>query len=241
MRRAALLSACLLMLLSPGPVRAEQQLTALVLAIRPAVVTVITYNRQNKILAQGSGFFIDDLGRAITCFHVMKGAYRAEVRNFEQKTFPVRSVVGENKDLDLVKLRVEIPRSDYHWIRLSDKQTAVAEQVVVIGSPLGLEQTVSDGIVSAIRQYKSGLVYQISAPISPGSSGSPVANMRGEIIGVASFQSIKGQNLNFAIPGEYVLNLKDHKARTVSQWSTGKKSRIKLEKGPGGIPVLTNR
>lgn len=84
----------------------------------------------------------------------------------------------------------------------------VGERVVVIGSPLGLEQTVSDGIVSAVREVSAfGTIIQITAPISPGSSGSPVVNMKGEVIGVATFQSMIGQNLNFAIPGERIAKL----------------------------------
>ena len=76
------------------------------------------------------------------------------------------------------------------------------------GSPLGLENTVSDGIVSAIRDIPDyGRIIQITAPISPGSSGSPVLNMQGEVIGVASFQIVEGQNLNFAIPSEKISSL----------------------------------
>ena len=84
----------------------------------------------------------------------------------------------------------------------------IGEKVVVIGSPLGLEQTAADGIVSAIRQYRSfQKVIQITAPISPGSSGSPVVNMRGEVIGVAFMLMSAGQNLNFCVPGENIANL----------------------------------
>jgi tetratricopeptide (TPR) repeat protein len=78
----------------------------------------------------------------------------------------------------------------------------------VYGSPLGLENTVSDGIVSAIRDIPDyGRIIQITAPISPGSSGSPVLNMQGEVIGIASFQMVEGQNLNFAIPSEKITSL----------------------------------
>jgi tetratricopeptide (TPR) repeat protein len=85
----------------------------------------------------------------------------------------------------------------------------VAERIIVYGSPMGLEKTVSDGIISAIREVPGyGKLIQITAPISPGSSGSPVLNMQGEVIGIATFQFIEGQNLNFAIPSEKIANLK---------------------------------
>ena len=84
----------------------------------------------------------------------------------------------------------------------------VGERIIVYGSPLGLENTVSDGIVSAIRDIPDyGRIIQITAPISPGSSGSPVLNMQGEVIGIASFQMVEGQNLNFAIPSEKITSL----------------------------------
>jgi hypothetical protein len=89
----------------------------------------------------------------------------------------------------------------------------------VIGSPFGLEQTVTDGIVSAVRASSEfgGTVIQITAPISPGSSGSPVINMKGQVIGVATFQIVKGQNLNFAIPAEKQLS-KLEKSKTLAEW-----------------------
>ena len=67
-----------------------------------------------------------------------------------------------------------------------------------------------------------GNIYQITAPISPGSSGSPVVNMKGEVIGIATFQFVEGQNLNFAVPGERITKLKTGKARTFDQWKMGK-------------------
>lgn len=78
----------------------------------------------------------------------------------------------------------------------------------MIGNPFGLEGTVADGIVSAVRDVSDfGRIIQITAPISPGSSGSPVVNMKGEVVGVATFQLMEGQNLNFAIPSERIANL----------------------------------
>ena len=88
------------------------------------------------------------------------------------------------------------------------KLPEVGERVIVIGTPLGLDKTVSDGIVSAVREIPGfGKIVQLTAPISPGSSGSPVMNMKGEVIGIATFFVVAGQNLNFAIPGERIARL----------------------------------
>lgn len=229
-------------LLMPSFVRAEVKLVDVVERIRPAVVTILTYDRRNKRLSQGSGFFINKKGHLITCYHVMKGAHRAEVKTYLHKVYKIKSVLAEDKANDLIKVQVEIPEQDPKWVVISKRPSKVAEGVVVIGSPLGLEQTVSEGIVSAVRKSGGGgNVYQISAPISPGSSGSPVVNMNGEIMGVASFQSVQGQNLNFAIPGAYVLKLKNAGRKNIAEWSKSKKKRIKITTGKDGVPVLTNK
>ncbi len=104
----------------------------------------------------------------------------------------------------------------------------------MVGSPMGLEQTISEGIVSAVREIPNlGKIFQISAPISSGSSGSPVINMKGEVIGVATFQFIKGQNLNFAVSGKYVMDLKHKKTgMTIKEWAHSiSKPKVKAYKG----------
>ena len=117
-------------------------------------------------------------------------------------------VVAENPSLDLVKVFVDIPEELPIAIDVAREPPDIAERVLVVGSPMGLEQTVTEGIISAIRELPDvGTIYQITAPISPGSSGSPIINMKGKVVGVTSFFLQKGQNLNFGIPGKYVLDL----------------------------------
>lgn len=91
----------------------------------------------------------------------------------------------------------------------SSLDLAVGERVIAIGSPQGLENSVSDGILSAIREVDSVRYLQITAPISPGSSGGPVLNSTGQMIGVATFQFKKGQNLNFAVAADHIKPLLD--------------------------------
>ena len=202
---------------------AEVNLTELVEKIRPAVATIIIYDMDKKVLAQGSGFFVNNKGHLITNYHVLEGAYNAEVKTYDGNKYSIKSVVAENKTADLIKVLVDIPDKSRHWVRVTKALPAVAERVLVVGSPMGLEQTVSEGIVSAVRELPTvGKFFQISAPISPGSSGSPVVNMKGEVIGVATFQLVKGQNLNFAVPGKYVLDLKQETpGKTILEWTYG--------------------
>jgi S1-C subfamily serine protease len=90
---------------------------------------------------------------------------------------------------------------DFRTLTLGDSdRLQVGEEVVAIGNPLSLESTVSNGIVSAIRTVDEGKFVQITAPISPGSSGGPLFNMSGEVVGITTSHLVGGQNLNFAIP-----------------------------------------
>ena len=211
----------LVWLVSASQIGAEINLTKLVDKIRPAVVTVVVYSVDRQVSSIGSGFFIDKTGHLITNYHVLEGSYAAEVRTYDGKKYPIKLVVADNKSVDLVKVLVDIPRKEINFLKINKNLPSIAEQVLVVGSPMGLEQTVSEGIISSIREIPAvGNFFQISAPISPGSSGSPVINLKGQVIGVATFQFIRGQNLNFAVAGESVLKLKSTgPALAISRWT----------------------
>jgi S1-C subfamily serine protease len=181
-------------------------LPRLVKRVQPAVVTVIAYNARGEALFQGSGFFISPEGILTNC-HVLAQAVRAEVRTAEGRCYPVKGVVAVDRDWDLVVAAVLTPLEGVLGLSITPAVPEVGERVAVVGSPLGLEQTLSDGVVSAVRRTSSGDYLQISAPVSTGSSGSPVVNMKGEVVGVTALQVIKGQNLNFAVPGSRALAL----------------------------------
>ena len=192
-----------------GAARAQDSLPELVKKVLPAVVTVVGFNAAGKVVRIGSGVFIDPEGHLITNLHVISGVSRAEVRLPRGEVYPLTAMVAVDPKADLVKLAVNLPRGALHFLTVSGARPQAGEHVVVLGSPLGLEQTVSDGMVSAIRTVRDrGEFLQISAPISPGSSGGPVVNMAGQIIGIVSFQ-VKGQNINFAVPGYRILALRD--------------------------------
>ncbi len=200
---------------------AAVNLTKLVEKIQPAVVMITTYNINSEVAGIGSGFFIDRTGHLITNVHVLNGAYSAEVKMHTGEKYPIVSVVAQDETSDILKVLVDTGGSEVTYVHVADQAPAIAERVVVVGSPLGLDQTVSEGIVSAIRKMPGiGSFYQISAPISPGSSGSPVINMKGDVVGVATFQTAIGQNLNFAVSSAAVLNLaEDKKRKTLSEWT----------------------
>jgi len=184
---------------------AQDNLPSLIKKIQPSVVTITTFDDAGNPTLRGTGFFISEEGDVLTNLHVIEGAAFVEVRTLTGETYTGTKVVAEDKNADLVRLSVTIPHGAVEPLLVSSVLPEVGERILVIGSPFGLEQTVSDGIVSAVREVKVfGHVIQITAPISQGSSGSPVVNMSGEVIGVATFQFVEGQNLNFAIPGNRV-------------------------------------
>jgi hypothetical protein len=186
---------------------AEDNLPAIVKRISPAVVVVETQKGNKRGL--GTGFFINSQGQIVTNYHVIYGADKAVVRTQAGRSYPVKRIVAENREADLVLLTADIPAREISAVDVSGKLPEVGEKIYAIGHPMGLEKTVSEGIVSAIRKLpKLGDIIQITAAISPGSSGGPVFNASGVVIGVARATVRTGQNLNFAVPGQHVLELR---------------------------------
>jgi len=149
----------------------------------------------NNKFSQGSGFFINKDGHFITNYHVVKGAYSIVVQLKDKIELKVAYVLVENEEKDLIKLAVDIPGGLLEpgmWLDIDPESPDIADKIIVIGTPMGLGRTVSDGIISAIREIPDrGLVFQMTAPISRGSSGSPVIDMHGNVVGVAFLQIIE--------------------------------------------------
>jgi tetratricopeptide (TPR) repeat protein len=188
-------------------VYAQDQLPELVRRIKPSAVAIETFDARGEKLARGSGFFID-VDRVVTNRHVIEGAYRAEVHLNSGHTFTVKHVLAIDAEGDVALLKVDAPANLVRPLSLDRTSPQEGESVVVIGNPFGLEGSVTNGIVSAVRDIPGfGRIIQITAPISPGSSGSPVVNMQGQVIGVATLQITGGQSVNFAIPSERIAQL----------------------------------
>lgn len=195
---------------------AQDFLPELVRRIKPSAVAIETFDAKGNTLARGSGFFIA-VDRVITNRHVIERAARVEVHLVDGKKFPVRGVLAVDGEGDLALLQVDVPRSLAVPLPMARVAPREGESIVVIGNPFGLEGSVSNGIVSAVREISGyGKIIQITASISPGSSGSPVVNMAGQVIGVATLQAAEGQNLNFAVPAERIARLKIGEIQTLS-------------------------
>ena len=205
-----LLAALVILGLTPISIAAED-ISSLVKQVMPGVVLIQTYDSNGNGLGQGSGFVISKDGDVVTCYHVMRGYFTATVTTADEKIFQVKNVTALNKSEDLVRISLSSDNHSFSNLSLNTTTPEVGQEVIAIGGPLGLEKTVSQGIVSAIRNN----TIQITAPISPGSSGGPVFNMNGEVIGIVSSQMKSGQNLNFAIPANLISTMQQASAEQV--------------------------
>jgi len=165
----------------------------------------------------GSGFFLRP-GQVVTNLHVIRGAQRTEIKTLDGKgrVFAVAGVLAVDEEGDLALLSVEMPVDRARSSELARVLPDEGEQIVVIGNPLKLEGSVTDGIVSAVREVPNvGKIIQITAPISHGNSGSPVFNMKGEVVGVVTVKVTNGQNINLAIAAARVEQLRPGQLRAI--------------------------
>ena len=175
--------------------------------LREALVSISTYKNSDE-LAAGSGFVISADGLVATNYHVIEGGDRISVETSTGESFSRVSVVDADQRRDIAVLR--LPTRGLSALDFAALESVeVADNVYAMGNPLGLEATFSSGIVSADRIVDGVQVFQITAPISSGSSGGPVVNKEGEVIGIASALMEGGQNINFVIPIKYVQGLLD--------------------------------
>src|SRR6185436_13732744 len=188
-------------LLSSRQVFPQESLPELVRRVKPSVVAIATYDAQGEPLMTGSGFFIRP-GQVVTNLHVIRGAQRSEIKTLDGKgkVYPVAGFLAVDEEGDLALLSVEMPVDRPRASELATALPDEGEQIVVIGNPLKLEGSVTDGIVSAVREVPNvGKIIQITAPVSHGNSGSPVFNLKGQVVGVVTVKVTNGQNINLAI------------------------------------------
>ena len=157
------------------------------------------------VLSRGSGFFVRH-NLIATNYHVIEGAARGTAKLVDgYRTYTIEGITATDKTNDLALLKVTV--YGIKPLPLGNSDTVrIGEKIYVAGNPLGLEGTVSDGIISSRRDRYTKERLQMTAPISPGSSGGPVLNRKGKVIGVsvATFRALEAQNLNFAIPSNYL-------------------------------------
>jgi serine protease Do len=202
----------------------------------PSVVSVRTEQ------SLGTGFVVSPDGLIATNLHVIAGNSEITVTLSDHREFQVVEIWNGDRQRDLVIMRIQAKKLPVIPLGNSDEIRA-GDSIVAIGHPLGLEDTVSNGLVSAVRKLDKGLtVLQISAPIAPGSSGGPIFNDHGEVIGVATAIMLGGQNINFGVPISYLKELlKKPAAVNLATFAAATAERSAKADGRRNVPALSVR
>lgn len=167
-----------------------------------SIVLVKSKDKNGNEISQGSGFVVTRDGGIVTNYHVVELAYTVTIGLSDGKTYNNVIFIAGDSSKDIAVLAVDGRDEEFTPLILGNSDSlTVGEQVLAIGNPYGWRNTLSDGLISGIREIEGFRLLQITAPISPGSSGGALFNMKGEVIGITTIASLWGaQNLNFAIP-----------------------------------------
>jgi len=186
----------------------QQDVAEIVKRSSDAVVLIVISDSSGQETALGSGFIVSADGEVVTNYHVIKDAHSAVAKLSNGAFLPVSGILAFDSDKDLAIIKVNGKNLPFLSIGAGDK-VRPGDHVVAIGSPLGLEGTVSDGIVSAFREIADKKWIQTTAPVSHGNSGGPLLDMKNKVIGVITWgvNLELGQNLNFAVPSDEVASL----------------------------------
>lgn len=193
--------------------------TQLMEQFRSSIVTITTYDGTAKPLSRGHGFFIDSQ-HIVSNRHVFEHAQQGKVELYDGRVFAVPWVVAEDTDADLILVSIAVPRTDIRPFSVAGTLPHVGETIMIMGSP-ALALGVSTGIVSALQSLPDfGPIFQVSTPIEPGLSGSPVVNAQGQVIGIITGQLWQqGKSTGFAVPGVRLITLKPQKAQPLATWT----------------------
>jgi len=200
-----------------------------------AVVIIEAMDERGSVTGQGSGFIVTSQGAVVTNLHVVQGAAGLRVKLPGGDAYKTSDLidVDDAKDIAIVKIKgFKLP-----VVTLGDSDKAEnGEAVVAISSPEGLVNSISTGVLSGVRRFDTHRVFQITAPISQGSSGGALFNSRGEVIGIITYLLKSGQNINFAVPINYARGMVgDQPSKTLADL----KPLNKAKEGAQPSPSLT--
>ncbi len=175
----------------------------------PSVLTLEVENSEHERFV-GAAFLVVRPGLAVTAWHVVHDAQKIEAWFSDNRRVKIVGLVAKDEKRDLAL--IEIEANDHPWTVLSTNKPRIGTKAFVIGAPKGMDFSIADGLISQVRELDGVCQYQLSCPISPGNSGGPVLNDRGEVVGVVSWRKTGVENLSFAVPSLDVLRLDSRKA-----------------------------
>ena len=176
----------------------QAQFSKLVAAKEKAIFQIQTFTEFGLQEASGTGFFIDKEGTGITALHVLEDARFAFIKDNDGHKYPIEKIIGISEKSDLVQFKVNTSGQEVPFLAVNQSLPVKGAEVFTIGNPQGFSSTVSKGIVSSLIKKRGIDIIQTTAPISQGSSGGPLMDVKGRVIGVISYFMDGAQNLNFA-------------------------------------------
>ncbi|NND97848.1 MAG: trypsin-like serine protease [Pirellulaceae bacterium] len=185
---------------SDPPGESSGELRGLIAKVRPSIATIRVEGRDGDALGIGTGFVVDSTGLIATNYHVINEGRKFTVELADKK-LKVLAVEASDRVSDLVLIRVDTTNGELPALEIADD--SVAEQgtaVLAFGNPLGLQDSVVDGIVSAVREVQGREMIQLAMPIEQGNSGGPLVDRSGRVLGIINMKSALDENLSFAIP-----------------------------------------
>jgi S1-C subfamily serine protease len=187
---------------------------ALYSSVTPSIVilNVETYSGKHFV---GNAFLVEGAGLAVTAWHVIHDAKSVEGRFSDNQRTSLISYIDKNEKCDLALMQISM--SSRTPLKVATAAPKIGSRVYVIGAPRGLDFSLSEGLVSQIRTLDGVQYYQLSCPISPGDSGGPAFNDRGEVIGVVSWRKAGAENVAFAVPAGQIAGL--NSARKAVAWA----------------------
>ena len=186
----------------------------LVSQVKRAVVVVTTYDKTDHALKQGSGFFIS-ADRLVTNAHVVENAEEIRLQTFCGEIVRVKTVVASDQQADLAILHIDVPTRDTTSLEVADLKPAEGESLIVVSNPKGSNWKVTAGRVGTTWDFEHlGSRMQITASLAPGSSGGPVVNLKGHVIGIAVMHTGSADDLDFAVPADRLKDLQSSLATT---------------------------
>jgi len=171
----------------------------------------------------------------VTNFHVVDQASAVEIVLSEKSSVQTHDLISYSREHDLAIIPIGTAGKA---LPLSNRKPEVGDRIITVGNPAGFQRTLSEGLISGIRELGGATVYQMTAPISPGSSGGPIVDETGNVVGVTSFTVVKSQNLNFAIPSSDVIELLKHPSPTSLSKLPQSHNNAELVFGKGGLEIV---